>query len=180
MTVFRPPLGLPASERALLPTVVAFGLVATVVLSLGLLGTAPSHGASGAPSGTDASARDTLLVHPGVVSSIGEVGAAPSEAVVGSPVAFAWQALDPSGARVTTFAVACELTVALSSNGSSVHAWVNTSATGPIVRSANGTFSLPAAAWNAGVLNLTVSVASAVPVSVRLFGAFLPALPPRS
>ncbi len=82
-----------------------------------------------------------------------------------------------TGARATTFATACDVTVTESTNGSNVRAWVNASTTGPLVRSPNGTFSVPSDAWNGGVLDLSVSIASAVPVTVRLFGPLLPTVP---
>jgi len=175
MTAARPLYGVPAG-RTLLLTVVGLGLVAAVV-PLGLLGAPAAHTPAGPPSSTVSSSRGGVLVDPEFATSIGEVAPVPSEGVVGTPIVFAWQALDPAGARVTSFAVACELTVSLSTNGSSVRAWANASTTGPLGRSTNGTFSVPAAAWSSGVLNVTVSVASAVPVTVRLFGPLLPALP---
>ncbi|MGP8076246.1 MAG: hypothetical protein ACLP8Y_05895 [Thermoplasmata archaeon] len=177
MTAFRPPTGISTPFRALLLLVVGLGLLATIVVPFGLLGTGTSHVPRGSESGAGSWAPDHLLVGPEVATSVGEVGPVPSGGVVGTPITITWQALDPAGARVTSFAVACELTVEMTSNGSSERAWVNASTTGALGRSANGTFAVPAAAWGAGVLNLTVSVASAAPVTVRLFGPLLPTLP---
>lgn len=163
-------------RRALLLIVIGIGLAAALVPT-GLLGGPTAH----APGGSTGSALSLAQRHGPVgadtATTIGELGAPPAEGVAGTPLPFAWQALDAAGDRVTSFAVACGLTVAQSANGSSVPAWVNASTMGALVRSANGTFSVPAGAWSAGVLNLTVSVASAVPVTVRLVGALLPALP---
>jgi hypothetical protein len=175
VTVVRPRLGASA-HRALLLTVVGLGLVA-VVVPLGLSGAPPVRAPGGSTTLTASPARGETFDNTAVASSIGELGPVPSGGEVGTPIAFAWQALDAGGARVPSFAVACELTVAMSSNGSSARAWVNASATLSLARSANGTFSVPALAWNLGLLNLTVSVGSAVPVTVRLFGALLPSLP---
>jgi hypothetical protein len=178
VTVFRPPNRIPAPSRTLLLTVVGLGLVAAIVVPFGLLGTATNHVPPGSATVAGAWGRDQLLVESEGATSIGAVGPVPSEGVVGTPITIAWQALDLAGARVTSFAVACDLTVALTSNGSSERAWVNASTVGALGRSANGTYVVPAAAWNAGVLNLTVSLASAVPVTIRLFGPLLPAVPP--
>ena len=109
--------------------------------------------------------------------SIEPVGSEPSEAGAGDPATFSWQSLGAGGARLTGFAVACELTVTETVNGSSGPAWVNSSTAGPLSASANGTFSVPAAAWSAGVLNLSITFAAAVPETVRLLGPSLPSLP---
>ncbi len=164
-------------HRTVLLVVIGFALLATIAVPLGQLGGSNAHPVDGAPPATHISSQDGAVFNSGSATSIGETGPIPTEATVGVPVAIAWQALDPAGARTTTFAVGCELTIAASANGSSVRAWANASTTVPLVRSPNGTFSVPAAAWEDGVLNLTVSVASAVPVTVRLFGPLLPSLP---
>jgi len=179
VTVVRAPCGGLTAYRALLVAGVGFVLVAALLVPFGLLAPSAVHARAAAPSAADPATRGSdLLVDPNVATSIELAGPVPSGGGVGTPIAIAWQALDPSGARVASFAVACDLTVALSSNGSSERAWVNSSTSGALGRAANGTFAAPAAAWDAGVLNLTVSVASAVPVTVRLFGPLLPALPP--
>lgn len=176
MTGVRRLFGAPRHRAGLL-AVVGIALLATTVVPLGLLGEATAHGANAPSAATRASPRLGELLGPEAATSIGELGPVPTEVVVGVSAAIAWQALDALGARVTSFAVDCELTVEESANGSSVSAWANTSTAGPLARSANGTFSVPSAAWTDGVLNLTVSVAAAVPVTVRLIGPLLPALP---
>jgi hypothetical protein len=175
VTVVRPCSAVP-KHRALLVALVGLGVVA-VVAPLGLFGASPAHEPGMSLPPAVSTSRGALSYDPGTATSIGEAGPAPTGGVVGTPLAFSWQALDSGGARVTTFTVACELTVELSTNGSSVRAWSNASATGPLSRSPNGTFSVPATAWTEGLLNVTVSVASAVPVTVRLFGPLLPAPP---
>lgn len=155
-----------SAHRALLVAWVGLGLVSLVV-PLGLHVPSP---------GPPAATRGPTLAHPEFVTSIRALGPVPSEGVVGTPLVFAWQALGSSGARATTFTVACYLTVVASSNGSNVRAWVNASTSGAVVRLSNGTFSVPAAAWAGGVLNVTVSIASAEPVVVRLFGPLLPSV----
>jgi hypothetical protein len=172
----RPLFGDPRPPLFLL-VFVALALLATTVVPLAILG-GPGARAAGVPSlENPLLPRDTDLGGAASVSSIGEVGPVPSEVTVGVPATFTWQALNVTGARATTFAVACNLTVTESASGSNALAWANASTTGPIVRSPNGTFSVPSAAWVGGVLDLTVSVASAVPVTVRLFGSLLPAHP---
>ena len=132
-------------------------------------------GAAGAPtvtvSGTSAFDGANTAV------SIVALGPSPSELTAGWPTLFAWQAVDAQGSRVSSFAAAAELTVAESGNGSLAPAWVNASVTGPLVRSGNGTFTVPAAAWSGGALNLTVDPATAAPVRVDLFGPGLPSEP---
>ena len=175
-TGVRPLFGGPRPRTVLL-VVVGFALLATAVVPLGPLVGSSAHLAGGPSLVPHVSPRDGVVATAGLATSIGELGPVPTEATAGVPVAIAWQALDATGARATTFAVGCELAVAASANGSSVLAWVNSSTAGPLVPSPNGTFSVPSAAWDAGVLNLTVSVGSAVPVTVRLFGPLLPSLP---
>jgi len=159
--------------RLRLCAVVGLGLLAVTVLPLGHLG-GPAAGASSSPLVPAASLGASVA--PAYATSIAEMGSAPSSAGVGRPVAVAWEALE-SGVRVTTFAVGCSIAVEASANGSSVRAWVNSSTFGPIPRAANGTFSVPAAAWNGGVLDLTFSFATAVPTTIRLFGGSLPSIP---
>ena len=176
MTVNRPLFGDPRYRTVLLAAV-ALALLATAIAPLGLLGGPSARAADGSSLATHISARYGGILDVGSGPSVGELGPVPDEVTVGVPAEFAWQAVDASGARATTFSVACGLTVTDSTNGSSVRAWANASTTGPLVRSANGTFSVPSAAWTGGVLDLAVSVASAVPVTVRLVGPLLPTLP---
>jgi len=178
MTVVRPPLGVRRSGPPPRGVVVAFLTVAVLGMTTGFLVGGAAHGAAAAGAGPADPLPGTLSVHPEVATSIAEVGTTPSVSVVGRPISLVWQALDPGGARVPGFAVACELTVALTSNGSSERAWVNASSGGSLGRSANGTFSVPSVDWNLGVLNLTVSPATAVAVTVRLSGPLLPSVPP--
>jgi len=105
-----------------------------------------------------------------------EAALVPNETVVGVPVHLAFVALDAQGALAFGFGAACVLAVTENPNGSTVPAWVNTSF-GSALRAANGTFGVLATDWTNGWLNLNVSVAAAVPVTVRLEGPLLPALP---
>jgi len=135
---------------------------------------APTHSAPGAPAVTPGI---TALGAASTAVSIVPFGPSSSELTVGTPATFAWEAVDSQGARVSSFATAAELTVTESANGSAAPAWVNASASGPLARSANGTFVVPAAAWNSGVLALTVDMGAAIPVRVDLFGPALPSEP---
>lgn len=154
---------------------VALGLVLGLLLPLAVLGAAS---AAGPPAGGAASFASSSGAPSGSAASIAELGTAPSAVVVGTTVAVSWQALGPGGARVTSFSAAANLTVVAGANGSNLPAWVNGSLSGPLHRSANGAFSVPVSAWSGGVLNLTVSVATAAPATVRLEGAALPSVPP--
>jgi len=109
--------------------------------------------------------------------SIVVVGPAPTEVTAGTPAVVAWQALDAQGAPVSSFAAAAYLTVTETANGSTAPAWVNSSGAGPLARATNGTFGVPAAAWQGGRLNLSFEMAVAVPVRVDLFGPLLPSAP---
>jgi len=151
-----------SSVPAFLFGVVGFALV--VALALPLANAGPTAGGA-----TSAATGATSIVPLGVV---------PSEIVVGGTTVLAWQALDAHGVRVPYFAAPAELTVAESANGSSAPAWVNATTAGPLVRAANGTFTVPAFSWSAGALRLSLVLAVTGPVTVRLFGPLLPSLPP--
>ena len=110
-------------------------------------------------------------------TSIREVGAEPTETVAGQSVALGWEAFTATGARATTFAAVCRLAVTDFANGSGVRGWVNASDTAVVPPSSNGTFEIPSPAWNAGLLQLSVDPAQAVPLSVQLFGSALPSTP---
>ena len=116
------------------------------------------------------------LASPEAAVSIGDVGTEPSEAVVGAEVNASWEAYTATGARATNFAVVCGVTVT-GANGSAAPAWVNSSATGALARSANGTFTVPSPDWDAGRLRLSVDLGWAAPVSIALVGSFLPSEP---
>jgi hypothetical protein len=156
------------------------GAVGFVLLVALLLSAGASVGSS-SPGGSllagDSSTNPGHALGAAAAVSIVAVGPAPTEVTAGTPTVFAWQALDAQGARVPSFAVAAELTVADSADGSVALAWFNSSVVGPLARAANGTFSVPAAAWNAGVLNLSLEMAVALPVRVDLFGSLLPSAP---
>jgi hypothetical protein len=154
--------------------VLLFAVLVSAALLSGLASHAP--GAAGAlPSRAGFPATEGSAAGP--ATSIEAAGAPPTEVVAGAEAPFAWQAVDTHGARVPSFAAAAELTVAESGNGSNAPAWVNATALGALARASNGTFSVPSGAWNAGVLNLSVDVAAAVPVTVRLSGPSLPSVP---
>ena len=150
--------------------------LAVVGLVAGFAASLPAHGANGATAAV--LTESTALEGASTAVSIVALGPTPSELTAGTPMSFAWQALDAQGARVTTFAAPAELTVTESANGSAAPTWVNASTSGPLPRSGNGTFTVPAANWNGGVLTLTVDPAAAIPVRVDLFGPALPSEPP--
>lgn len=177
MTVVRARFGV-WMPRVLFVGAVAIGLLVGTVAPLGALGMSalPARASPGVPMPSLRSS--SALLDPAFATVVSEVGSVPNSSVVGVGVAVVWQALDSGGARVPTFAVGCELAVIERSNGSAVRAWVNASGFGAVTRSANGTFSIPAAAWSSGLLSLTVSVASAGSAALRLFGPALPAVPP--
>ena len=136
---------------------------------------APTHGAANVS--TVALPGTPAIGAAGPPTAIVPVGPSPSEITAGTPAPFAWEAVDAGGAPVSTFAAPAGLTVTESANGSAAPAWVNASASGPLERSVNGTFVVPATAWTSGVLRLTVDMAAAAPVRVDLFGPDLPSEP---
>jgi len=171
-SVGRPPRA--AASLALVPVVL---LVASILL-LGFIAIPGVHGSVGATTAPAASPSGSPLPRPGAATSIQRIAPTSPEAVVGASVGFAWEALSANGTRALGFAVSAELTVTEISNGSVVRAWTNSSIAGPLSRSANGTFAVPATAWTAGVLNLSVTVGAVAPVAVRLSGPLLPSPPP--
>jgi len=175
VTIVRPLSGMSAAGGGLAFLVLT--LLAATLASATVPAGPTAHSAGPVGVSTPSALPGEGLDGPAAATSVVEVGPAPGESVVGTPAVFVWQALGPGGSRVATFAVGCELTVTDSTNGSSVRSWVNTSTAGALHRAANGTFSVPASAWNAGLLNVTISVASAVPVTVRLSGPLLPSVP---
>jgi len=122
-------------------------------------------------------AEPTAAGDAGGAASVTPLGPLPSELTAGSPTPIGWQAVDTQGSRVSTFSAPAELTVTESANRSAAPAWVNASVAGPLERSANGTFAIPAPAWSGGVLQLTVDPAAAGSVRVDLFGPMLPSEP---
>jgi hypothetical protein len=115
--------------------------------------------------GTRVSREANLTVTPDAATMIVAVGAPNVSAVAGVPVAFTFEALDPMGLKVADFAGP----VAVSVNGTEAATlWVNSSVTGPVSRSANGTYPLDAAAWREGYLNLTVAESRSGPLHVAL------------
>jgi len=163
---------------ALLATAVTVG-----VLALGgtAVGSGPSSHlgrATGSPPLRAESSPESPGAAGGAASAIELLGSPPASVMAGVPLALAWEAMNATGSRATSFSVACALTVASSGNGSSVPAWVNATSSGAVVRAPNGSFAVPPTAWADGLLSLTVTVATAAPVTVQLEGGLLPALPP--
>ena len=162
---------LTGARRGVLLVVVVLALFASVALA--------PLGAAGSPVRADtapASGRTATLPGQDPVTSVELVSGIPSEAVAGTPITFLWMAVDRIGLNVPGFAVACGVTVTATDSGSAVPAWANTTL-GPFVR-VGGTFQIPVAAWEAfGELNVTITLATAVPVTVRLVGSQLPGTP---
>ncbi len=154
---------------------VALGLLLGLLLSFSVYG----DGNSARPSPLRAAAPVAAkVIDPsGPATSVGELGTAASEVVVGTALSLSWQALLSGGGRATSFSAAANVTVVASANGSTLPAWVNSSSAGSLERLAGGSFSVPASAWSAGVLTLTVSVATAAPATVLLEGPALPSVP---
>lgn len=149
-------------------------LLASVLLSAGLAAASSGHLPRSTPSG-----RFVPASPDGPEGwSLAPVGTPPSEVTAGAPTDFAWEALNASGDGVAGFALACELAVTVSANGSSAPAWVNSSVAGALGRAATGTFSVPSAAWSSGVLNLSITFAEATPVTVLLSGSSPPTASP--
>ncbi len=127
--------------------------------------------------GTVATASLWLAVDPGPAASVVSVGAAgPGSVVVGHPVTLAWQAFDAWDEPVRTFATPVAL-VLERSDGGLLPAWVNVSGLGALSSVPQGSFEVPASGWVGGLLNLTVTPASAGEFSVAIEGAGLPAAP---
>jgi len=97
-----------------------------------------------------------------------------SPVTVGTPIAIGWEAFDPAGAPVRNFSVAAELVVERAGSGAAFPAWVNASGAGPLASAGNGTFAVPATAWLAGRINLTVTASAAGPLELVLEATGLP------
>jgi len=166
------------ASRAFGPVLLAI-VVATALLVVAAVPAGP--GPAGVV-GTHGAARPSPMISrpvpSGTASSIELFGTPPSTATAGTPFALSWVAMNGSSdTRATAFSVACAVTVTTEGNGSNAPAWVNSTRVGALGRAANGSFAVSAAAWSDGVLNLSVTVALAVPVAVRLAGGLLPAVP---
>ncbi|MGI0072174.1 MAG: hypothetical protein ACRECT_08955 [Thermoplasmata archaeon] len=108
--------------------------------------------------GTAVSAARTWTVGPPVVTSVTPLGlptAAPAPA--GSPLTFDWQALDASGSPVHNFSSTAEVELVRADSGLPAPGWVNASGVGPLASRLPGWFTVPAAAWIGGALNVSVT-----------------------
>ncbi len=75
----------------------------------------------------------------------------------GAAISLSWQATDPAGIAVPTFASPAEIVLDLEGSGHTAPGWVNDSALGPLPSPVVGWFNVPAAAWLNGMLNVTVT-----------------------
>ena len=113
-------------------------------------------------------------VGPSPVAFVAPVTVPPAAAVfVGTSVPVAWEAFDRSGTPVRSFGAPAELFLT-GSDASAVTLWVNASGTGALTRSAEGGYAIPSSAWVGGVLNLSVTPATAGAFGLELGGSELP------
>jgi hypothetical protein len=124
--------------------------------------------------GTAAAVSAVLSVAAAPVTDVRPVapGATPS-VVVGTGTELDWEALDPAGGTVPTFSSAAELRL-VTGPSSSFPGWVNATGLGPLTASGIGTIGVPAGAWAAGRLNLSVTPGAAGTFSLVLEGPGLP------
>ena len=153
-------------------------LLTLVMFSVALAAAPPAHLPPASASAAGAERRVAAASLSSGGASVEPVGTPPSEVTVGAPTDFSWEAVNASGDRITGFAVDCDLTFQLASNGSTAPVWVNSTGLGPLDRSPNGTVAVPPTAWDAGVLNLSITFAESAPVVVQLSGPLLPSTPP--
>ena len=125
--------------------------------------------------GTAVRASLTFSIGPGVATSLAAYGpTSPTSVLAGVPFAVAWRALDAVGIPVGAFASVAELELALPGSDGAAAGSVNASGFGPLTGAVPGWFSVPAAAWVDGALdvNVTVRTAGAVRVEVALANGF--------
>ncbi|MGD0249688.1 MAG: hypothetical protein ABSB97_02195, partial [Thermoplasmata archaeon] len=124
--------------------------------------------------GTVAQAVVTVRIGPGPVASVTPVPALGNvPTVVGQPMELAWHAFDALGEPIDTFAAPVDLVVR-AETGTVALSWVNLSALGPLSTAPEGSFAIPASAWDDGVLPLTFTPAEAGSLTLTLEGSALP------
>ncbi|HTT15485.1 MAG TPA: hypothetical protein VMG81_06920 [Thermoplasmata archaeon] len=125
--------------------------------------------------GTHANASTVVVVAPAPATAVAPLpGATEVPVVAGSAASIGWEAVDGGGAAVPSFAASAELVLERTNGSGAVPAWVNASGIGPLPSSAAGAYAVPADAWAAGRLQLTVTPAASGTFSVALEGGGLP------
>jgi hypothetical protein len=129
--------------------------------------------------GTVAEADRIVAVGPSAVASVAPVTTPPPTALpVGTPIPVAWAAFDAAGATVRAFGAPVELELT-GPQAAAASLWVNASGSGPLPGNAGDGFDVPASAWVEGVLNLSITLATAGSFGLTLVGSALPdAVPP--
>ncbi|MFY9717344.1 MAG: hypothetical protein WAK40_05360, partial [Thermoplasmata archaeon] len=124
--------------------------------------------------GTFVEIEKLLSVGPEPALTIVAIDPPPAVAVVaGTPFGLAWEAFDRSGVPVRSFGVGA--TIDLSEAGRPAVGGVSASGIGPLASLGDGAFDLPSGAWEAGVVDLSVTVFEAGTLTVALVGGALPA-----
>ena len=119
--------------------------------------------------GTAFAASITFSVGPGVATSVAPSGLpVPPSVPAGTSVGVEWHALDAVGILVPAFASLGTIELALPGSGDAAAGWVNASGYGPLPSSVAGWFTVPAAAWADGALNVSVTARTAGQVHVDL------------
>jgi hypothetical protein len=112
---------------------------------------------------------ESFTATAGPATAIVTAGVVPlPSAVAGVPFPVGWQARDPAGQVVPTFASAAEVTLVRAGTGADVPGWVNVTGVGPLSSPLPGWFDVPSSAWSNGSLNLTVASTAAGTVEVGL------------
>jgi hypothetical protein len=102
--------------------------------------------------------QSTVSIHVGVgpVTSLVAATIAPRTSVLaGSPIALSWQAHDAAGEVVSDYTSEAE--VELTSAGTDVPGWVNSSSGVALATPLTGWFNVPASDWENGSLNLSIT-----------------------
>jgi hypothetical protein len=119
--------------------------------------------------GAVASATHTFPVGPGLAAAVVPLVLPSTEATpAGAPISVAWQATDAAGVPVRQFSAPAEIELAIPGTPGAAPGWVNASGLGPLATSVPGWFDVPATAWIAGALNVTVTSRVATTLEVEL------------
>ncbi|HXW67027.1 MAG TPA: hypothetical protein VEL82_04020 [Thermoplasmata archaeon] len=116
-----------------------------------------------------ASQSASLSVAVGLASAIVPSLYPPTESLrAGAPLPLSWQAVDAAGAPVRDFSSPAEIELAGAGDGPAVAGWVNASGLGPLASPVPGWFEVPASAWIAGALDVSIASPSAGALAIEL------------
>ena len=120
--------------------------------------------------GTQVSNYTTMNVTAGPAIGLRATVASSGPLLAGDPTSLQWTAVDPVGEVVGDWSNDVALVLTRTSGGSSaLPTWVNRSGV-PVPPAPDGSFPIPASAWSAGTLRVTVSLAEAGAYSLSLRG----------